>query len=74
VSKCGRTCEVWSRVVGYHRPVRNWNKGKQSEYQDREPFRRLEDDGTTTRSVVINRLRPYALPTLRRHKDQDDKR
>lgn len=28
-------CEVYSRVVGYLRPVRQWNKGKQSEWKDR---------------------------------------
>jgi ribonucleoside-triphosphate reductase len=28
-------CEVYSRVVGYMRPVSQWNKGKQSEWNDR---------------------------------------
>ena len=28
-------CEVWSRVVGYYRPVRDWNKAKQEEFKDR---------------------------------------
>jgi hypothetical protein len=27
--------EVYSRVVGYFRPVNQWNKGKQEEYRDR---------------------------------------
>ena len=31
--------EVYSRVVGYMRPVQNWNKGKQLEYQDRKEFK-----------------------------------
>jgi len=31
-------CEVWSRIVGYLRPVQNWNEGKKSEYFDREEF------------------------------------
>lgn len=31
-------CEVWSRVVGYLRPVQNWNEGKKAEYFDREEF------------------------------------
>jgi hypothetical protein len=31
-------CEVYSRVVGYIRPVRQWNKGKQAEWADRIPF------------------------------------
>jgi len=28
--------EVYSRVVGYYRPVRDWNKGKQEEFSERE--------------------------------------
>ena len=31
-------CEVYSRVVGYIRPVAQWNKGKQSEFADRKVF------------------------------------
>jgi ribonucleoside-triphosphate reductase len=30
--------EVYSRVVGYHRPVKNWNKGKQEEFKDRREY------------------------------------
>lgn len=33
-----RNCEVYSRVVGYLRPVSQWNDGKQSEYGDRQTF------------------------------------
>lgn len=32
-------CEVWSRVMGYHRPVSAWNAGKQSEHRERVNFR-----------------------------------
>ena len=28
----GSPCEVFSRVVGYMRPVQNWNKGKKEEF------------------------------------------
>jgi anaerobic ribonucleoside-triphosphate reductase-like protein len=28
-------CEVWTRVMGYHRPVTTFNKGKQSEHRER---------------------------------------
>ncbi|MBN2402074.1 MAG: hypothetical protein JXN64_06720 [Spirochaetes bacterium] len=30
--------EVYSRVVGYFRPVNQWNKGKQEEFYDRNEF------------------------------------
>ncbi len=31
-------CEVWTRVMGYHRPVSSFNKGKQGEYAERVCF------------------------------------
>jgi len=31
-------CEVYSRVVGYIRPVQQWHKGKRQEYGDRKEF------------------------------------
>jgi len=31
-------CEVWTRVMGYHRPVTSFNPGKQSEYAERRFF------------------------------------
>ena len=36
--ECGADCEVYSRVVGYIRPVQQWNKGKKKEFQDRTEF------------------------------------
>ena len=36
--ECGSACEVYSRVVGYIRPVNQWNKGKQKEFSDRKTF------------------------------------
>ncbi len=33
--ECGEETEVYTRVVGYYRPVSQWNKGKQAEYADR---------------------------------------
>jgi hypothetical protein len=34
-----QVCEIYSRVMGYHRPVQYWNTGKQSEFRERQPFR-----------------------------------
>ena len=40
-------CEVYSRVVGFFRPLNHWNPGKQSEYEDRKNYvideKELED-------------------------------
>ena len=39
--KCAieQPCEVYSRVVGYLRPVSQWNEGKQQEFKDRKEFK-----------------------------------
>ena len=36
---CQGETEVWSRVVGYLRPVQSWNSGKRQEFRDRLEFR-----------------------------------
>ena len=35
---CGQETEVYSRITGYYRPVRNWNDGKTEEYKNREKY------------------------------------
>lgn len=35
---CKSACEVWSRIVGYFRPVDQWNNGKKSEYAERTEY------------------------------------
>ncbi len=37
--KCGGATEVYSRVVGYLRPVQQWNNGKQREFENRRTFK-----------------------------------
>jgi ribonucleoside-triphosphate reductase len=36
--KCSESTEVYSRVVGYLRPVKQWNGGKQAEFENRKSF------------------------------------
>lgn len=31
-------CEVWTRVMGYHRPKDSFNKGKKAEFEERKNF------------------------------------
>ena len=38
-AKCEAECEVYSRIVGYLRPVRQWNKGKKAEFVDRKVYK-----------------------------------
>lgn len=35
---CSVKCEIWSRVVGYLRPVMQWNSGKQAEFKERKTY------------------------------------
>ncbi len=37
-SSCESECEVYSRVVGYLRPVKQWNKGKKEEFKERKTY------------------------------------
>lgn len=34
----GTECEVYARIVGYYRSVKNWNAGKAEEYKHRKNF------------------------------------
>ena len=36
--QCGSVCEVWTRVMGYYRPVSQFNTGKKGEYHERQFF------------------------------------
>ena len=36
--KCGKETEVYSRITGYYRPVKNWNDGKAQEYKERRLY------------------------------------
>ncbi len=38
MDKCGQKTEVYSRVVGYFRPVQNWNEGKKQEFCERVAY------------------------------------
>jgi ribonucleoside-triphosphate reductase len=52
----GMPAEVYSRIVGYYRSVRNWNKGKREEYGERKLFKVNADDmvspGITTTTTT----------------------
>jgi hypothetical protein len=57
---CGQPCEVYSRVCGYLRPVKQWNVGKRSEYRQRREFRQpaLDDPKLVERinAAMVNRF------------------
>lgn len=45
---CGKEAEVYSRITGYYRPVKNWNDGKTSEFNNRKTYNPLELRGQET--------------------------
>ncbi len=56
--ECGEKCEVYSRVVGYIRPVGQWNDGKKAEYSERVPFepQRITVDGDVLADMAAQLL------------------
>jgi anaerobic ribonucleoside-triphosphate reductase len=40
-------CEVYSRIVGYLRPVQAWNHGKRQEFSERKTFDVSKDTGSS---------------------------
>jgi ribonucleoside-triphosphate reductase len=51
----GTPAEVYSRIVGYYRSVRNWNRGKREEYGERKMFCVPEDSAACTGSPAAER-------------------
>ena len=52
--KCGEEAEVYTRIVGYYRSVRNWNKGKAEEYGLRKLFDEPSFDSSEVSGDVSN--------------------
>jgi hypothetical protein len=49
-------CEIYSRIVGYMRPIRDWNTGKRQEFSERKSYiipmlKEANGDGGSVRSV-----------------------
>lgn len=73
VSVKGTDTEVYTRIVGYYRPVKNWNKGKRDEYNHRKLFSQptrpsiREAVETTVSTKIFNKVsepQPTVLPSL----------
>ncbi|ATF37649.1 hypothetical protein CO709_25935 [Burkholderia thailandensis] len=46
-------CEIWTRVMGYHRPVSSFNVGKQGEFHERRYFRERETGDVEASGVAM---------------------
>ena len=61
-------CEVWTRVMGYHRPVSSFNTGKQGEFNERRFFVEPAPEAAAGpgRFAPAHRARPrHAAPARR---------
>jgi anaerobic ribonucleoside-triphosphate reductase len=52
---CGKDTEVYSRIVGYMRPVNQWNDGKKEEFKDRQLFVSSKFDKEPELSTLIHK-------------------
>ncbi len=54
---CGKETEMYSRITGYYRPVKNWNDGKSQEFKDRQVYdigrsKLIKGDGEAARAFA----------------------
>ena len=62
-SQCNKETEVYARIVGYYRPVKNWNKGKAAEYQARNLFQvRVDQQEPVKASVKADSVKDPGRP------------
>ena len=50
--RCGQVCEVWTRVMGYFRPVSSFNIGKKGEHAEREMFTEAATGSSATTQML----------------------
>ena len=56
---CGQETEVCARIVGYYRPVSQWNKGKKAEFKDRQSYSVIPNIDIPKGSILV--LPPITL-------------
>lgn len=61
--KCNAESEVYSRIVGYMRPVNQWNKGKKQEFTDRKLFSIFPDKSGTKEYQNVLENEPLHVDT-----------
>ncbi|PIY60166.1 hypothetical protein COY95_03180 [Candidatus Woesearchaeota archaeon CG_4_10_14_0_8_um_filter_47_5] len=60
MSTCGKQCEVYTRIVGYFRPVQRWNDGKKEEYKFRQEY--LEEKGLQNEFKKVQAAPEVSVP------------
>ena len=61
--KCGADTEVYSRITGYYRPVKNWNAGKTQEFKDRRTYQVMgSQPRSADRTLIFNEQKEAHSP------------
>ncbi len=60
--ECGKNTEIYSRVVGYFRPVKNWNAGKQEEFKFRKEYLEEKALSNCVEAVPSKQAKPEEIP------------
>ncbi len=81
--KCGAENEVYARVVGYLRPVKQWNDGKRAEFDDRQTVKvdaekneQIEDDSVQKETLlegIVEDVKPKVKITKVESKEKEKK-
>ncbi|MFA7253168.1 MAG: ribonucleoside triphosphate reductase [Patescibacteria group bacterium] len=63
--KCGAANEVYSRIVGYIRPIQQWNAGKRAEFDDRQTYhievkKNKEEESATEELSFVDQIKDKA--------------
>ena len=66
-SRCGQQTEVYSRVVGYLRPVKQWNDGKLAEYGNRKVFKVVAENQAEDNTPVLQVNREHYRTAVTPH-------
>lgn len=61
---CGKEAEVYSRITGYYRPVKNWNAGKSQEFKSRKTYVILSDEEPKKEVEVEAKKEETAAPKV----------
>ena len=67
--KCKRDMEIYSRITGYYRPVKNWNEGKSKEYEMRRSY--LVEEDQRLCDTMSFKIPPELLEEALRPKDSN---
>ena len=60
---CSQETEIYSRVVGYLRPIKQWNPGKQAEYHLRKTYKTIDQADPSPRKTVFPDESPDTDPS-----------